>query len=970
MSYTDHDRYYRPRHENYTPRTRDRDPYSPRYAPSPATIEKPSTRGNMNGYASSYYNPRDSYDTYDTYTTREPRRSAAPPRHRTSTRKPTWPPSPAVEDESDAAQKEVFSVVGSDEGEPPANTRGSVDQESLLDEIEQPRQPAGDDRRFDHLFEAGDNGLNAARNGHEARRRSVAERGNMPHLNTDVDTDPIMFTKRVSTPYSYTPQKESQVPASANFMLSPEPMTPAGTSRPRTTTNRDDREPQRDQNVRSSRTAHEHAPRESFDRSEPRPARTAVFDDDTSSEGEGMAHLRINERKPARYSFVKSDSQKEDTRADLHKSQPRSEPPRRDTRQRSPPARSAYEHPSRSSKESSYDQSPRSSASSVNSEKRRSRPNPVDTTYANSPREPSRPSSPMHRAPSPKLPLRMRESPPASRPSSRGNAALPQSPLAWSTTFQPPSPRQVPITDADWHSTYPPTNGYDRSRPPSRLSRHETIQVPPPRVDIQSPSPVRPSNPLPYPVDDHHATVWMPPEEHYQFDHSSVPSPRQQQAFRDVPRATSPSIPSSPRQSDNHRSDRSARPRTPRDEAPRPRRSRSNSADSKHSLDSSRAKHSSTASRAKAHAHALVDRPLPACPRPPPSDRHDDWYSFPGYRNFDVCPACYGAVFADTPFAGCFKQTRRYERPADRFCDFSSPWVRLAWLLTIKQRRPDLGLLYALADVNDTERPCPAHRELGTDRVAWHGVLDPYSGSHVAGFAVCAADAHNLEILFPSVKGYFTPLPASSPYTAALEKHTCSLRTASPRFPGYLDLLVDLDAEAQSNAPATTHPNINIAPFLKLARANAFKRECARDKPLYHKPWHYIPSLPEFTVCEECFAECIWPAITARGESKSSALPHLVNKTIQLVPDEDPEAGSSCVLYSKRMRRVWDVSCQEGDFKYLERKVLERRRKEVVLGRERRGVLAWMGGVEKGGRQWERGREALRGLEGEWAEWE
>ena len=50
------------------------------------------------------------------------------------------------------------------------------------------------------------------------------------------------------------------------------------------------------------------------------------------------------------------------------------------------------------------------------------------------------------------------------------------------------------------------------------------------RVDIQSPSPVRPSNPLPYPVDDHHATVWMPPEEHYQFDHSSIPSPRQQQA--------------------------------------------------------------------------------------------------------------------------------------------------------------------------------------------------------------------------------------------------------------------------------------------------------------------------------------------------------------------------------------------------------------------------------------------------------
>ncbi|KAG9197691.1 hypothetical protein G6514_001160 [Epicoccum nigrum] len=921
-------------------------------------------RGNMNGYASSYYNPRDSYDTYDTYstynsyTTREPRRSAAPPRHRTSARRPTWPPSPAVEDESDAAQKEVPSVVGSDEGEPPINTRGSVDQESLLDEIEQPKQPAGDDRRFNNTSEASDNGLNTTPNGHEARRRSVAERGNMPHLNTHVDTDPIMFAKRVSTPYSYTPQKDSHAPAPANFMLSPEPMTPAGTSRHGTTTSRDDREAQRDRNARPSRTVSGHARRDSFDGSAPRSARNAVFDDDTASEGEDMAHLRINERKPARYSFVKSDSQKEDSRADLHKSQPRSEAPRQDSKQRSPPARSAYEYPSRPSKESSYDQSPRSSASSVNSEKRRSRLNPVDTAYANSPRDPSRPSSPVHRVPSPKLPPRLRESPPASRPSSRGNAAKPQSPLAWSTTFQPPSPRQVPITDADWHSTYPPTNAYDRSRPPSRLSRHETIQVPPPRVDIQSPSPVRPANPLPYPVEDHHAAVWMPPEEHYQFDHSSVSSPRQQQVFRDVPRVASPSIPSSPRQSDVYREARSARPRTPRaDEALRPRRSRSNSADSKHSLDSSRTKHSSTTSRAK--AQTLIERPLPACPRSAPTDRHDDWYSFPGYRNFDVCPACFDAVFVDTPFAGCFKQMRRYERPTERFCDFSSPWVRLAWLLTIKQRRADLGLLYALADVNDTERPCPAHRELSADRVAWYGLLDPREGVHVAGFAVCAADVKNLEILFPSVKGYFTPLPSS--IYATPEKHTCSLRTASTRFLAYLDLLVDLDAEAQSTA---THAD--MSPFLKLARANAFKGECARDKPLHRKPWHFIPSLPEFTVCEECFAEVIWPAVAAQ----SSALAQRVNKSIQLVPNEDPEVGSSCVLYSKRMRRVWDVSCAEEDIKYLERKVLERRRKEVILGRERRGVLAWMSGVEKGGRQWERAREELRLLEREWGEWE
>lgn len=37
---------------------------------------------------------------------------------------------------------------GQAEGEPPINTRGTVDQDSLLDEIEQPRVAQDHDRRF------------------------------------------------------------------------------------------------------------------------------------------------------------------------------------------------------------------------------------------------------------------------------------------------------------------------------------------------------------------------------------------------------------------------------------------------------------------------------------------------------------------------------------------------------------------------------------------------------------------------------------------------------------------------------------------------------------------------------------------------------------------------------------------------------------------------------------------------------
>ncbi|KAJ8106667.1 hypothetical protein OPT61_g9387 [Boeremia exigua] len=924
MSYPDYDHYYRPRRETYSSRPRDVDPYAPRYAQA-SPRETPAMRGSMSNYTSSSY-----------YDTRETRRSAAPPRRRTSTRKPTWPPSPAVEEEIDAAKKEVSSIVGSDEGEPPENTRGTVDSEYLLDDIEQPRLPDnGESGSF--VSGADRNGLSAESSASGARRPSVAERGNMPHLNTDVESDPIFFTKRISTPYSYTPQKESTAPASAAFMLSPEPITPANSAKPRTPPSKGRWEAQREQNVRPPRSVPSNTRQDSYNRSPPQSAKNDAFDDDTASEGESTAHLRINERKPARYSFVKSDSQREDIRADLRESQPKPEPTRRDSSQRPP---TGYQNPSSASKESSHYQSPRSSSSSVNSESRRTRPAPVDTVYANSPRQSSRPSSPQYRAPSPKLPVRLRESPPGSRPSSRGNAARPSSPLAWSSTIYPPSPRQVPITEADFHSTYPPPNPNDRQRPPSRFGRHETIQIPPPRVDVQSPSPVRPTNHLPYPVEDHHAEVWMPPEEHYQFDHSTVTPPRQ--IFEDAPRVASPSVPNSPRQGDGFR-ERSARPRTPRPEgAPRQRRSRSNSADLKNS-----------------RTAELLGRPLPACPRTTPTDHYDDWYSFPGYHDFDICPSCYDGVFSNTPFANHFSQTRRYERPTVRFCDFSGPWMRLAWLMTIKQRRSGLDLLYALADVNTAERPCPEDRELSADRVDWYGIADPRDGIHVANFAICAADVKMLEVLFPSVRGYFTRLPPSSSYTP--EKYTCGLRVSSKRFPKYLDLLVELDAEAQSTGQ---HPN--ISKFVKMARENTFKGECARNKPFVRKAWHFIPSLPEFTVCEECYDAAIWPLAAA----KSSALARLVNKSIQLVPNEDLELGSSCCLYSPRMRRVWEVSAKEDDLTYLERKVRERRRKEVALAKERRGVLQWLGGQEKGSRAWERAKEELRVLDREWKDWE
>lgn len=66
------------------------------------------------------------------------------------------------------------------------------------------------------------------------------------------------------------------------------------------------------------------------------------------------------------------------------------------------------------------------------------------------------------------------------------------------------------------------------------------------------------------------------------------------------------------------------------------------------------------------------------------------------------------------------------------------------------------------------------------------------------------------------------------------------------------------------------------------------------------------------------------------------------------------------------MRKVWDRSVKEEDFGFLKRKAIERKRVETRLGRERKDILKWMAGLERGSGQWERAKADLKEIETEW----
>jgi len=503
--------------------------------------------------------------------------------------------------------------------------------------------------------------------------------------------------------------------------------------------------------------------------------------------------------------------------------------------------------------------------------------------------------------------------------------------------------RASPTTSCPVTCPMSPPRFSDRPRSSSRYDRAETT----PSSFPQSSTAFSP----PYPVDDRAADVYMPPEEQYQFDHSTVelPLPRQSPS----PVISSPSLVGSS---------------CPSDVGPSLGRrtttmSREPSFTRTIEQDTARACPDTVDWRDQRRRNTAtqdLEKPLPSCPRSAPSRNHD-WYRLRGYDSFDICPACYHSVFEDTPFAGVFSQTRVYTQPVERVCSFSNPWIRLAWLLTIQKHVQSFELLYALASIAETELPCPGDNEVGTDHMDWYGISDLRSGWPVANFAVCPCDKKMLEALFPTMRRFFTRLSSSHPYSQ--DRYICSLRTSSRRSRKYLDLIVELDAEAQS-----LHQQFDIASFLRLIRDNTYKGECNQDRTYLHKAWYFIPSLPEFTVCEECYADCVWPAMQSRVSQ--STIPRMFNKAIQLVPGEDPELGSSCCLYSAHMRRVWDTSIREENFAFLAQRALERKRVETRLLRERKGIMHWMKRLERGTSQWARAKLELRNLDQEWAAWQ
>ncbi|TGO39598.1 hypothetical protein BHYA_0051g00390 [Botrytis hyacinthi] len=339
--------------------------------------------------------------------------------------------------------------------------------------------------------------------------------------------------------------------------------------------------------------------------------------------------------------------------------------------------------------------------------------------------------------------------------------------------------------------------------------------------------------------------------------------------------------------------------------------------------------------------------PLPSCPRMNPTTGSQDWLTLPQCPNFDICPSCFNSIIAPTGFRDHFIPAAR--RPDIAIiCDFgSSPWYRIAWLLTLKERRNDLGLFYGLANVGAVEAPCPGKREVFNR--SWNSIIDPKTGIPIKNFDVCHSCVRSVEILLPPIRGAFVRT-IETDYSSSIPR-ICDLRFDSKRFVQYFDAL-----ETTADDAAYHNSSPDTRTLAKLARKFSILEECQQATDLPDRRWYMITQLPEFTVCEECFDDVILPEL-----EDGKAIPLMFNKTPQRIQK------ASCQLYSPRMRVIFQKACNSDDYMLLATKARERRNAE----------LAWKVNVAATKRQSREsmvanpgiGREIQR-LNDEWRKWE
>ena len=323
-----------------------------------------------------------------------------------------------------------------------------------------------------------------------------------------------------------------------------------------------------------------------------------------------------------------------------------------------------------------------------------------------------------------------------------------------------------------------------------------------------------------------------------------------------------------------------------------------------------------------------------------------------------ICPDCRTQVFG-RGWERVFEHSKPIKSDKKIACAFNDPWVRFGSLLSFSQKKVEAKMLALLAEVAEEELPCPESRlEEGH---TWYHLRDSETGKDYTEFQVCSHCVYSLEVIYPNLGD--ADIFHSSKDIKKKDPHVCDLRNDVMRFSKYLDLLTTLSQTPKGR-------EINTSDFIWEVKWMTVISPCNGSAVHYGQDMHIHPALPEFTVCEECYYKTVRPLLKTLPPPPSSSPPSHRDQQAQqqqhwlhALPIEPKEivGGSTCKLYSPRMKQIFATAVKDNDFEYLV-KAVKKRQDLLVDLEEAKGVVA----KARKGEEGDRAREELEWLKGKW----
>ncbi|KAL4943249.1 hypothetical protein BDV06DRAFT_211197 [Aspergillus oleicola] len=240
---------------------------------------------------------------------------------------------------------------------------------------------------------------------------------------------------------------------------------------------------------------------------------------------------------------------------------------------------------------------------------------------------------------------------------------------------------------------------------------------------------------------------------------------------------------------------------------------------------------------------------LSPCPRSVPVAGYQDWYTIEGLNHLNICPSCVKQM-RKSKFRDRLVLATPKPRAEPIRCAMSEPWPRLAWMQTLKKKFETLDVLQEVTRPSHFQGPKFCTGRIINDQ-HWYRIIDPDTGSYLPQFNICSACVRNIRLLMPIHRETFQR-------SSAPQERVCDFVADSPRFIRYIDAL-----DLASNRAEQDEARPDLSEFLAYARRKVVLRDCRRSRLVFDK-WHYMPQLPEFTVCEDCYDDIVWPLSKAR----------------------------------------------------------------------------------------------------------